>query len=182
MTPKTCINEPQHIYRIGTEVINYLITLQSDIDQDVRTGIIELIPIGEIVTLCHRMWCVLKRTERGSSNRPSSVEYLCSKRAKSYTVAISPGSFYVLCHMKRKRPCSMLGMVTKAYSSRVKSMQRSGTKAIRTQIQPSKPKREMTDITSSQNTKRTYGQPSELLFPKRWPLSNRTELKKISYT
>ena len=40
-------------------------------------------------------------------------------------------------------------------------MQRSGTKAIRTQIQPSKPKLEITNITNSQNTKRTYGQPSE---------------------
>ena len=56
-------------------------------------------------------------------------------------------------------------------------MQRTGTEAIRTQIQPSKPKREMTKITNSQNTKRTYGQPSEQLFPKRWPLStpNRTK-------
>ena len=32
-------------------------------------------------------------------------------------------------------------------------MQRTGTKAIRTQIQPSKPKREITNITKSQNTK-----------------------------
>ena len=40
-------------------------------------------------------------------------------------------------------------------------MQRSGTEAIRTQIQPSKPKREITKITNSQNTKRTYGQPSQ---------------------
>ena len=31
-------------------------------------------------------------------------------------------------------------------------MQRSGTEAIRTQIQPSKPKRETTNITNSQNT------------------------------
>ena len=53
----------------------------------------------------------------------------------------------------------------------VKRMQRSGTEAIRTQIQPSKPKREITNITNSQNTKRTYGQPSEQIFPKRWPLS-----------
>ena len=42
----------------------------------------------------------------------------------------------------------------------VKSMQRSGTEAIRTKIQPSKPKREITIITHNQNTKRTYGQPS----------------------
>ena len=53
-----------------------------------------------------------------------------------------------------------------------KSMQRSRTEAIRTQIQPSKPKREITKITNSQNTKRTYNQPSEQLFPKRWPLNN----------
>ena len=38
----------------------------------------------------------------------------------------------------------------------VKSMQRSGTEAIRTQIQPSKPKPEITKIiTNSQNTNRT---------------------------
>ena len=43
-------------------------------------------------------------------------------------------------------------------------MQRSGTEAIRTQIQPSKRKREITKITNSQNTNRTYGQPSEQLF------------------
>ena len=36
-----------------------------------------------------------------------------------------------------------------------------GTEAIRTQIQPSKPKREIIKITNSQNTKRIYGQPSE---------------------
>ena len=46
--------------------------------------------------------------------------------------------------------------------AKVKSMQRSGT---------SKPKREITKITNSQNTKRTYGQPSEQLFPK-WPVIN----------
>ena len=32
-------------------------------------------------------------------------------------------------------------------------MQKSGTEAIRTQIQSSKPKREITNITNSQNTK-----------------------------
>ena len=60
---------------------------------------------------------------------------------------------------------------------RVKGMQRSRTEAIRTQIQPSKPKRKITKITKSQNTKRTYGQPSEQLFPKRWPLSNPNRTK-----
>ena len=62
---------------------------------------------------------------------------------------------------------------------KVKSMQRSGTEAITTQIQPSKQKCEITNMTYSQNTKRTYGQPSEQLhvFPKRWPLSNRNRTK-----
>ena len=32
-------------------------------------------------------------------------------------------------------------------------------------------------FTNGQNTKRTYGQPSELLFPKRWPLSDRNRTK-----
>ena len=36
---------------------------------------------------------------------------------------------------------------------KVRRMQRSGTEEIRTQIQPSKPKREITYITTSQNTK-----------------------------
>ena len=48
---------------------------------------------------------------------------------------------------------------------------------IRTQIQTSEPKREITNITNSQNTKRTYDQPSEQLFPKRWPLSNQNRTK-----
>ena len=56
-------------------------------------------------------------------------------------------------------------------------MQRSGTETIRTQIQPSKPKREITNITNVQYRKRTYGQPSEQLFPERWPLSNRNRTK-----
>ena len=51
-------------------------------------------------------------------------------------------------------------------------MQRQGTEAIRTKIQPPKQKRKITKITNSQNTKRTYGQPSEQLFPKGWPISN----------
>ena len=36
-------------------------------------------------------------------------------------------------------------------------MQRSGTEAIRTQIQPSKPKREISKLTNKQSTKRNYG-------------------------
>ena len=58
-------------------------------------------------------------------------------------------------------------------------MQRSGTEAIRTLLKLSKSKREITDITNSQNTKRTFGQPSEQLFPNRWSLSNRNRLKLI---
>ena len=50
-------------------------------------------------------------------------------------------------------------------------MQRSGTETIRTKIQPSKRKGEITLITNSQNTMRTYGQPIKQSFPKRWPLS-----------
>ena len=60
---------------------------------------------------------------------------------------------------------------------KVKRMRKSGTEAIRTQIKPSKPKREITKITHSQNTKRTYGHPSEQLFPKRLPLSNPNRTK-----
>ena len=66
---------------------------------------------------------------------------------------------------------------------KVKSMQRSGTEAIRIQIQPSKPKREITNITNSQNTKRTYGQPSEQLFPKlglRGSILNKPRFEKTS--
>ena len=44
-------------------------------------------------------------------------------------------------------------------------MQRPGTEAIKTQVQPSKPKWEISKITNCQHTKRTYGQPSEQLFP-----------------
>ena len=58
-------------------------------------------------------------------------------------------------------------------------MQRSGTEAIRTQLKPSKPKREITNITNSQNTKITYGQPNEQLFPKRWLLCDRNRTKMI---
>ena len=60
--------------------------------------------------------------------------------------------------------------VEKVKSMKVKGMQISGIEAIRIRIQPPKPKREITKITKSQDTKRTYGQPSEQLFSKRWPL------------
>ena len=65
---------------------------------------------------------------------------------------------------------------------KVKSMQRSGTEAIRTQIHSSKPKREITNIINSQNTKRTYGQPGGQLFPKRWPLRNQNRTKNNTNT
>ena len=51
------------------------------------------------------------------------------------------------------------------------------TEAIRTQIQASKSKGEISYITNGQNTKKTFGQPSGQLFPKRWPLSNRNRTK-----
>ena len=60
---------------------------------------------------------------------------------------------------------------------KVEIMQGSGTEAIRNQIKPSKPRREITKITNSQNTKRTYGPPSEQLFHKRWPFSNPNRTK-----
>ena len=56
-------------------------------------------------------------------------------------------------------------------------MPRSGTEAIRNQIQPSKPKREITKFTNSKNKQRTYGQPSGQLFPKRWSISNPNRTK-----
>ena len=65
---------------------------------------------------------------------------------------------------------------------KVKSMQRPGTEAIRTQIQPSKSTREITKIINNQNTKRTYDQPSEHLFPKRWPRSNSSLTKNNTHT
>ena len=60
---------------------------------------------------------------------------------------------------------------------KVKSVPGTETEATKTQIQPFKPKRVITYITNRQNTKRTYGQPSEQLFPKRWSLSNRNRTK-----
>ena len=56
-------------------------------------------------------------------------------------------------------------------------MQRSETVASRTQIQHSDPKPEITEITDSQNTKKTYGQPSEQLFSKDGHSATHTELK-----
>ena len=58
-------------------------------------------------------------------------------------------------------------------------MQKSGTEAIRTQSQPSKPRREIKKIINSQNTKRTYGLSSEQLFLKGGQSATQTELKII---
>ena len=61
-------------------------------------------------------------------------------------------------------------------------MQRSGTETSRTQIQPSKPKREITKITNSKNTKRTYGQPSEQLLSNiKFPLKSRVHMTRFAY-
>ena len=96
------------------------------------------------------------------------LAHLSSKAHKvSFQYGIGPASV---------RP-SVRACVCGCVHIKLKSMQRSGTDAIRTQLQSSNPKREITNITNSQNTKRTYGQPSEQLFPKRWPLSNRTRTK-----
>ena len=57
------------------------------------------------------------------------------------------------------------------------------TEAIRTEIPPPKKKkkntkkREIIKFTNSQNTKRTNGQSSKQLFPKRWQLSNPNRTK-----
>ena len=55
-------------------------------------------------------------------------------------------------------------------------MQRSGTEAIRTQLQPSKPKREITNIANSQNAKRTI---VNRVITKKWPLSNQNRTQII---
>ena len=60
----------------------------------------------------------------------------------------------------------------------LKRMQRPGNEAIRTQIHPSKPKREIIKITNSQNTKRTYGQPRSY-FPKTGHSATQPKLKII---
>ena len=55
-------------------------------------------------------------------------------------------------------------------------MQRPETEAIRTQIQPTKPKREITKLHIVKIQKES-GQPSDQLFLKRWPLSNPNRTK-----
>ena len=57
-------------------------------------------------------------------------------------------------------------------------MQRSGTKAIRTQIQPSKPKREITNITNSQKYNREHMvNRMSSYFPQGGHSATETELK-----
>ena len=59
----------------------------------------------------------------------------------------------------------------------VKRMHRPETEAIKTHIQPLKPKRKITKITNSKNTKRKYGQPCEQLLPKGGHSATQTEQK-----
>ena len=56
-------------------------------------------------------------------------------------------------------------------------MQRPGIEAIKTQIQPSKAKQEITKITNCQNTKKIYGKLSEQPFLKDDHSVTQTELK-----
>ena len=64
---------------------------------------------------------------------------------------------YILIH-NLKASCKTLSKVVLRYMNiairKVSSMQRSENEAIRTQIQPSKPKWKITDITNSQRTKK----------------------------
>ena len=65
------------------------------------------------------------------------------------------------------------------YVAKVKRKQCTGIGTRRTQILPSKPKREITKITNRHNTKRTFGHPSKQFFPKRWQLSHLKRTKLI---
>ena len=65
------------------------------------------------------------------------------------------------------------------FVGRDKNMQRSGTEAIRTQIQPSKPKREITKITNSQKKKEHMVNRLSSYFPKDGHSATQTELKII---
>ena len=55
-------------------------------------------------------------------------------------------------------------------------MQRSGTEAIRTQIQPSKPKREITNITNSQKQREHMVNRVSSYFPKGGHSATETDL------
>ena len=95
-------------------------------------------------------------------------KYKVTSHNRKWTILLARVTVFAYCLVS----CSFMKI-------EVKSMQRTGTEAIRTQIQPSKPKPEIIDISNSQNTKRTYGQPSEQLVPKTCPLSNRNRTKII---
>ena len=56
---------------------------------------------------------------------------------------------------KLQRGLDRLPTLEARWDKEIKSMQRSGTEEIRTEIQPSIPKWEITKITNSQNAKRT---------------------------
>ena len=64
-------------------------------------------------------------------------------------------------------------------SKKVQSIQRSGTEAIRTQIQPSKPKMEITKITNSKNTNEHMVNRVSSYFQKGDDSASQTELKAI---
>ena len=102
----------------------------------------------------------MKQRVDGNRTRSSQSTSANRKRSKQRTFDCKFSIFAIVCNWKK-----------------VKSLPRSETESIRTRIQHSKQKREITIITTSQNTKRTYGQPREQLFPKRWPLSNRNQTK-----
>ena len=69
------------------------------------------------------------------------------------------------CHCRVLRPHKVVSPLLKVTSNDQELTQSE-------QIMHSKPKWEITKITNSQYSKRTSGQPSEQLFPKRWPLCN----------
>ena len=62
-------------------------------------------------------------------------------------------------------------------AKKVKSIQRSGIEAIRTQLQPSKHKREITNITNSQIQREHMVNRVSSYFPKDGSLSNRNRTK-----
>ena len=82
--------------------------------------------------------------------------------------AFKGNKFYILIDFTNFTPC-----LQDIYRNG-NSLEKCGT------IDKNTEKREITNIKNSQNTKRTYGQPSEQLFPKRWPLSNQNNYMEAS--
>ena len=70
------------------------------------------------------------------------------------------------------------------WTLKVKCMQIPGTEAIRTQIQPSNPKRDIPKITNSQNTRPKYKENKRVssYFPKGGQLETQTKLKYYEHT